>query len=434
MRIESIVKAQILAVVLLVVVTAGSTSAVTQFPNTSALVIGKVKPVTNRALICPRSSLEKGAEDEIGTVTDASGLACLGVSPDLAEASKNDEIYPGYVIETDTGARMSFKTLDVKQCDVLENSRLQIRPPLPVGGEEKDRLAIKWIDTEPPADSPGGSWCIKREEEKTQAYGIGCKSLDPEVDECIIEIRMETNTFGVVVGADRDVIKIPEGSATAVVAGVPFMIKAKEQLVIPTEGVPTTGPIDQSIEDIRRINLLKIEAAAPNTLPTAFAVNSTVAAGGEVAITLQGSADDDLPCELTFTPTSTPTSGTLSSITDQSCTEGSPNSATATLTYTHNGSDTTSDSFTYQVCDNATPQGCATATVNITIIPTEEPPTPTPTEEPPTEEPPTEELQWEVGRVGNQRVQTGLVSFSAFVMEEFLTNRTLLQTETLSST
>jgi hypothetical protein len=94
---------------------------------------------------------------------------------------------------------------------------------------------------------------------------------------------------------------------------------------------------------------------------------------------LQGSADDDLPCELTFTPTSTPTSGTLSFITGQSCTSRFPNSATATLTYTHNGSDTTSDSFTYQVCDNAT--SCATATVNITITPppdTPEPPTDTP--------------------------------------------------------
>jgi hypothetical protein len=258
MRVESIVKARLLAVVVLVVVvTAGSASAVTQFPNTSASVIGIAKPVTNRALLCPGSSIESGTGDEIGTVTDvAHGLACVGVSPDLAEASENDEIYPGYVIETDTGAQISFKTLDVKQCDVGENSKLQIRPPLPVGGEEKDRLAIKWMDTEPPADSPGGSWCIKQEEEKGKAYGIGCKSTDPEVDECMIEIRTESNIFEVVLGADRDVIKIPEGSATAVVAGVPFMVKAKEELVIPTEGVPTTSPIDLSVEDIRTINLL----------------------------------------------------------------------------------------------------------------------------------------------------------------------------------
>jgi hypothetical protein len=39
---------------------------------------------------------------------------------------------------------------------------------------------------------------------------------------------------------------------------------------------------------------------------------------------------------------------------------------------THDGSDTTSDSFTYQVCDDAT--SCATATVSITIIPPQEPP------------------------------------------------------------
>jgi hypothetical protein len=86
-------------------------------------------------------------------------------------------------------------------------------------------------------------------------------------------------------------------------------------------------------------------------------------------MTLQGS--DAETCELTFTP-SDPSSGTLSSITDQSCQSGSPNSDTAVLTYTHDSSDTTSDSFTYQVCDDAV--SCATAAVSITITPPQEPP------------------------------------------------------------
>jgi hypothetical protein len=71
--------------------------------------------------------------------------------------------------------------------------------------------------------------------------------------------------------------------------------------------------------------------------------------------------------------TTDPSNGTLSAITDQSCQSGSPNADTAVLTYTHDGSDTTSDSFTYQVCDDAA--SCATATVSITITPPQEPPT-----------------------------------------------------------
>jgi hypothetical protein len=65
--------------------------------------------------------------------------------------------------------------------------------------------------------------------------------------------------------------------------------------------------------------------------------------------------------------TTDPASGTLSAITDQSCQSGSPHADTAELTYTHDGSDTTSDSFTNQVCDEAA--SCATATVSITINP-----------------------------------------------------------------
>jgi len=38
-----------------------------------------------------------------------------------------------------------------------------------------------------------------------------------------------------------------------------------------------------------------------------------------------------------------------------------------TFSYTHDGSETTSDSFEYEVCDNAPDQGCATGTVAITI-------------------------------------------------------------------
>jgi Bacterial Ig domain/Cadherin-like len=108
----------------------------------------------------------------------------------------------------------------------------------------------------------------------------------------------------------------------------------------------------------------------PNTEPTGANVNVAVNQGGEVSIPLLGS--DAETCELTFTTTET-SSGTLSSITDQSCQSGSPNTDSALVTYTHDGSDTTSDEFTYRVCDDAISPLCATETVVITVIPPEDP-------------------------------------------------------------
>lgn len=45
-----------------------------------------------------------------------------------------------------------------------------------------------------------------------------------------------------------------------------------------------------------------------------------------------------------------------------------------TFLYTHDGGETTSDSFDYEVCDDGTPVGCDTGTVNITITPVNDPP------------------------------------------------------------
>jgi len=45
-----------------------------------------------------------------------------------------------------------------------------------------------------------------------------------------------------------------------------------------------------------------------------------------------------------------------------------------TFSYTHDGSETSSDGFTYTVCDDGSPQECDTATVSITILPVNDAP------------------------------------------------------------
>ncbi|MEJ2211496.1 MAG: Ig-like domain-containing protein, partial [Anaerolineae bacterium] len=45
-----------------------------------------------------------------------------------------------------------------------------------------------------------------------------------------------------------------------------------------------------------------------------------------------------------------------------------------TFTYTHDGSETISDTFTYRACDDGVPSACATAVVSITVTPVQDPP------------------------------------------------------------
>ena len=49
--------------------------------------------------------------------------------------------------------------------------------------------------------------------------------------------------------------------------------------------------------------------------------------------------------------------------------------ADGTFEYTHDGSETTSDSFVYEVCDDGAPSFCDTATVTVTVVPVNDPPT-----------------------------------------------------------
>ncbi len=107
-----------------------------------------------------------------------------------------------------------------------------------------------------------------------------------------------------------------------------------------------------------------------NRAPIALADGATVDEGGTVAVLDSGAfsvlANDSDPngdpLTVNTTPVSSPAHGTLSLAAD------------GTFSYSHDGSETTADSFVYQVCDDGTPPLCATATVSITINPVNDPP------------------------------------------------------------
>ena len=97
-------KAQLLGVVVLALITAYSAEASTQLLNTS---------------------------DPVGQVQHVTGLAylCHGICPDNKQlATTNDKIYPGSLIEINPDAVIQFYTHDVVSCLTEENSKLQIRP------------------------------------------------------------------------------------------------------------------------------------------------------------------------------------------------------------------------------------------------------------------------------------------------------------------
>ncbi len=73
---------------------------------------------------------------------------------------------------------------------------------------------------------------------------------------------------------------------------------------------------------------------AANTAPTANAVTTSTPEDTPKAITLSGS--DAQQCELSFSIVAGPTNGSLGSISNNACTAGSPNTDTASVTYTPN--------------------------------------------------------------------------------------------------
>lgn len=115
---------------------------------------------------------------------------------------------------------------------------------------------------------------------------------------------------------------------------------------------------------------LALDSFFYNRAPVAQPDSATVAEGGTVSVLDSTAAsvlanDSDLfndPLTVTTTPVSGPSHGTLTL------------NADGTFSYGHDGSETSSDSFDYEVCDDGVPALCDTATVTITITPVNDPP------------------------------------------------------------
>jgi subtilisin family serine protease len=100
-----------------------------------------------------------------------------------------------------------------------------------------------------------------------------------------------------------------------------------------------------------------------NAAPTANNVSVSTDAGTAAIVTLSGS--DAETCELTFSIIDSPANGTLTGITGSACSLGSPNTDSASVTYTPNENFSGSDSFTYKVNDGTADS--ITATVSVTV-------------------------------------------------------------------
>ena len=109
---------------------------------------------------------------------------------------------------------------------------------------------------------------------------------------------------------------------------------------------------------------LVITQAQAGTAPTANATSATVGEDGSGPVALSGS--DPETCDLTFSIVTPPAHGALGAITNNACGSGSPNTDSASVTYTPAANYSGPDQFTYKVNDGTADSAPATATLSVT--------------------------------------------------------------------
>lgn len=110
----------------------------------------------------------------------------------------------------------------------------------------------------------------------------------------------------------------------------------------------------------------KLGGSSSGSPPTATAGSAVTNEDTPVGITLTGSDSDT--CELVFSVSTAPAHGSLGSITDQSCTAGSPNTDRATVTYTPAANYSGPDSFSFTTYDGTTVSPPATVSVTVSSV------------------------------------------------------------------
>jgi uncharacterized repeat protein (TIGR02059 family) len=161
-------------------------------------------------------------------------------------------------------------------------------------------------------------------------------------------------------------ISFPSGEGTVVIRDASVLdmnnVSSSKQNVTSASGLVVVAYNDQP--DTYWHNTIMGGGGGPvNAPPSAGATSATTPLGTPVSVALSGS--DAETCELTFSIVSGPSHGSLGSISGAGCTTGSPNTDSASVTYTPTGSYSGPDSFTYRVNDGTTNSGPATATITV---------------------------------------------------------------------